>query len=93
MQLLWIHYQGKKTNRFILLLELGRHQGKIHGLDSKGITDAIRQKIIDAQSILSALSLGERVVWLKRHCPAALRAYKAIHEENAKIVETHQLKS
>lgn len=93
MQLLWLHYHGKKTNRFILLLELGRHQGKIHGLDSKGLADTTRQKIIDSKSILSALSLGERIAWLKRHCPVALRTYKAINEKNAKIVETHQLKS
>ncbi len=90
MQLLWLHYRGKNP-RYILCLELARQDGKIYCIETNKIDPGARNKIISAKNLLSNLSLGKKVIWLKQHCPSAMVGFKTLKESNANVIQAHKV--
>ena len=77
MKLLWILYKGKQHTRYILFLNLGVKGNKLIGLDTKLVDDNSRMKIMEDKHFPN-LSLDAKMAWLRKHCPAALNAYREL---------------
>lgn len=77
--------------RYILLLELGRRDNKICGLETKHVRDGDRKKILSLRPMLNKLSLDKKLTWLKNNCPNTMQAYKEIYESNISVISTHPI--
>lgn len=77
MELLWILYKGKLHTRYILFLSLGIKGNKLIGFDTKLVDDNSRIKIIENHNF-PKLSLEAKIGWIRKHCPAALKAYREL---------------
>jgi hypothetical protein len=90
MNLLWLRYRGQHQ-RHILLLELGRINNKICGIDADKLGVVATGKIKSAKAVLEGLPLPRRVAWMKQFCPEALTHYKTINVNNAVVLKTYSL--
>ena len=90
MRILWLLYRGKNS-RYILLLELGEHNGKLCGIDTSKINDRDRAIIMSSSRSLRDMTLQKRVAWIKKHCKGAMAGYREIHKYNAQEVSAHEV--
>jgi hypothetical protein len=83
MQMLQIHYKGKRP-RTILLLLLSMNDDYITGLEAQKVTDSDRTVILESKTV--------SVDWLKKHCPVSYqKAYRKLHTNKSRILDTHEI--
>jgi hypothetical protein len=95
MEILYVYYAvAGKPARYILLLYLGEHNGKLSGIATDAISNGDRQRILSQATRLAGLSLERKLEWLRTHCPEAIRnGYRAIHKHNISIISRHPIQA
>ncbi len=95
MELLYIYYHAPhKSAKYILLLFLGEHAGKLIGILSEAISDNERSNIRVNSTMLTQMTMPKRIEWLKGHCPNAVRkGFRTIGKSNATIVNRYTISS
>jgi hypothetical protein len=90
MELVYVRYIPKDSKA--LLLELGTRNNKLCGLLADKVPDSERAKITSSRTILDALSVDRKILWLKDHCPISYRtAYREMHNHNAQVISRHTI--
>jgi len=89
MELYYILYQGK-VNKYLLILPLGNRKGKLCAIDTakcyKNEISIIRSRMDE----LSALSLEDRIDWIRRFAPSGYKeGYREISDSNFIVVSKH----
>lgn len=91
MQILWISYKGGGGSKYLLVLELGRADGKLICLKSDAIPPVDKQLIGKMQNVLNALSLDKKVHWLRQNCPKSMQGYRTLTLSKVTIKDSFKL--
>lgn len=93
MELLHIHYHGKKRqHKYLLLLYLGQRPDKICGIVTDIISDKEKEAILKNKKILKGWPLDKCIEWLKTHAKGAYdKGYREIYNYNTTILKRYEL--
>lgn len=91
MELLWLFYNGSKP-RHILLLELGRTDTKIIGIESNKIKVGEKNRLKSASTIIDNLSLDKKIIWIKHNCPGVMAGLRTLFINKSNVINNYKFK-